>query len=128
MNTPDEFIQKQIEEGVPTSGIDAEAYKVVFDSLKKEPYFRLSADFANKVSKLASPEKSFNWDKFLVIGGGVGFLMALIYAIVSVEATFSFGAFTFFSSYQGLFFFGVIFVLMLNWIDRKLIHSRTEHS
>jgi hypothetical protein len=128
MNTSDEFIQKQIEEGIPTSGTDADAYQVVFNSLKKEPHFRLSADFATKVSMLASPEKSFNWEKFLLISGGIGFLVSLIYAIISVHTTFSFGAFTFLSSYQGLLVFGVIFILVLNWLDKKLMHSRAQHT
>jgi hypothetical protein len=127
MNNSDEFIQKQVEEGSPTFGTDADAYRVVFSSLRKEPGFKLPLDFANKVSMLASPEKSFNWDKFLVIGGGIGFLVTLIYAIISVEVTFSFGAFTFLSSYQGLLFFGAALLFVLNWLDNKLIHSRTEH-
>ena len=128
MNTPDEFIQKQIEEGVPTFGTDADAYKVVFSSLKKETHLKLSADFANRISLLASPEKSFNWEKFLLISGGIGFFAALIYAIVSVHATFSFGAFTFLSSYQGLLVFGVIFILILNWLDKRLAHAHTHHT
>jgi len=77
---------------------------------------------------LASPEKSFDWEKFLLISGGIGFLAALIYAIASVKATFSFGAFTFLSSYQGLMVFGVVFILGLNWLDKKLTHTRVQHS
>jgi hypothetical protein len=128
MKTSDEFIQKQIEEGIIPSGAEGDAYKVVFNSLKREPHLKLSADFAKKVSLLATPEKSFNWEKFLLIGGGVGFFLALIYAIVSVKATFSVGAFTFLSSYQGLLIFGGLFILMLNWLDKKIIHSRIQHA
>jgi hypothetical protein len=129
MNTSDELIQKQVEEGSASFGADADAYKVVFNSLKKEPGIKLSADFAYKVSQLASsPEKSFNWEKFLLISGGIGFIIALIYAIVSVEATFSFGIFTFLSSNQGLLVFGIIFILGLNWLDKKLTHSRPQHT
>jgi hypothetical protein len=128
MNTSDELIQQQIEKGISTPGIDADAYKVVFNAIKKEPQLKLSSDFASKVALRVSSEKSFNWDKFLLIGGGIGFVLALIYAIGSVEATFSFGAFTFLSSYQGLLVFGVIFILGLNWLDKKLTHSRTQHT
>ena len=128
MNTSDEFIQKQVEEGTASFGSDADAYKVVFNSLKKEPHFKLSADFANKVSMLATPEKSFNWEKFLLISGAIGFIAAFIYAVISVQATFSFGAFTFLSSYQGLLVFAVIFILGLNWLDKKLTHTHVQHS
>jgi len=128
MNISDEHIQQQVEKGIPASGIDADAYKVVFNAIKKEPHLKLSSDFASKVAFRVTPEKSFNWDKFLVVGGGIGFLLALIYAIASVEATFSFGAFTFLSSYQGLLVFGVIFVLGLNWLDKKLTHSHSQHA
>ena len=128
MNTSDEFIQKQFEEGIAPLGPDADAYKVVFSALKKEPHIKLSADFANKISLLASPEKSFNWEKFLLISGGIGFLAAFIYAMVSVNVTFSFGAFSFLSSYQGLLVFGVIFILVLNWLDKKLMHTRAQHT
>jgi hypothetical protein len=127
MNTSDESIQKQVEEGIAPLGLDSEAYKLVFNSVKKEPNYKLSTDFAYRISLLASPEKSFNWDKFLVIGGGIGFFIALIYVIVSASTIFTFGAFTFLSNYQGLLFFGVIFILTLNWLDKKLVPSRTEH-
>jgi len=128
MSTPDEFIQKQVEEGTASFGSDADAYKVVFNSIKKEPHFKLSPDFANKVSLFASPEKSFNWEKFLFISGGLGFVIAFIYVIASLNTTFSFGAFTFLSSYQGLLFFGTSLLFLLNWLDKKLIHARTEHT
>ena len=121
----DELIQKQIEQGNIPLGIDGDAYRFVFSALKREPNFKLSADFATKVSALTSSEKSFNWDKLLLIGGGVGFVAALIYAIISVKTSFSVGVFTFVSGYQGLIIFGAIFILLLNWLDKKLI--RTTH-
>jgi hypothetical protein len=128
MNTSEENIQQQIEKGIPTSGIDVDAYQIVFNAIKKEPHLKLSAGFANKVALRVSPEKSFNWDKFLLIGGGIGFFLSLMYAILSVNATFSFGAFTFLSSYQGLLVFGIIFILGLNWLDKKLTHSNAHHA
>jgi hypothetical protein len=123
MNTTDEIIQKQTEEGNAPSNTDGEAYRLVFNSLCKEPGYKLSVNFAKKVSSIAIVKKSFNWDKFFFIAGGVGFGIALIYSIVSIQASFSVGVFRFFSSYAGLSAFGIAFVSLLNWLDKKFINK-----
>ncbi len=123
MKTSEEIIQKQTEEGNAPANIDGEAYKLVFEALCKEPAFKLPSDFAKKVSLMASEKKSFNWDKFFFICGGIGFVAALIYAFASIQASFSVGVFQFFSSYSGLALFGVVFVLLLNWVDKKIINK-----
>ena len=122
----DEILQNQIEIGNSASGVDADAYKIVFNSLKKEPQCNLSTDFAVKVSSLATPKKSFDWDKFILIAAGFGFVAALAYALILVKPTFSPGAFTFVSGYPGLIVFAIVFILFLNWLDKKLI--KPSHS
>ena len=126
--TPDELIQKQIEEGNAPQGIDGHAYRLVFKSLKKEPITKLSPDFASRVAALASsPSKKFDWDKFFFIGGIAAFGIALIYAVFVTEFTLSFGEFKFFASYPLLFIFGIIFIVALHLLDKKLIHP-TSHN
>jgi hypothetical protein len=127
MNKSDENIQKQVEAGMPATGIDADAYQLVFKSLKKNPGFNLSPDFAQKVAALPkAPATAFNWDKIFLISGIVGFIGALIYVITYTQFTLSAGAFHFVSGYPALFAFGAAFIFLLNWLDKKLL--RNTHS
>src|SRR5882724_3560603 len=111
MNTPDELIQKQVEEGNIPLGADAEAYRLVFRSLKKEPNYKLSPDFASKIAAQAVvSSESFNWERLLFIGVPVAFLGALIYCLVVTNFTLSAGAFQFLAGYPTLFVFGTVFI------------------
>ncbi len=118
----EELIQKQIESGSVPDGLDGQSYKIVFNALKKDPEFVLPTNFAHRVAAMApSKAKAFNWDKFFLISGLISFLMVVIYAIVMINATFSVGVFSFFSGYPGLIGFAILFVILLNWIDKKWI-------
>ena len=122
MKNSDEIIQKQIEEGKVPEGLEGESYKIVFNALKKNPEFKLSSNFAHRVAAMVPAQaKAFNWDKFFLISGCISFLIAVIYAIVSIHAKFSVGVFSFISGYPGLIVFAILFVILLNWIDKKWI-------
>lgn|GEM_PF-5428280 len=122
MNTPDELIQKQVEEGNAPSGANAEVYRLVFHSLKKEPAYKLSTGFASRVASQAmAPAKSFDWEKLLLIGVPVAFLSALIYCLVVTDFTLSAGAFQFLAGYPTLFVFGTVFIIVLHLLDKKLV-------
>ncbi len=126
MKNPDEIIQKQIEEGKAPEGLDGESYKVIFSALKKSPELKLPTNFAHRVAAMAPGQaKTFSWDKFFLIGGCISFFFALIYAITSIHPKFSVGVFSFISGYPGLIVFVVIFILLLNWIDKKWISKST---
>lgn len=123
----DELIQKQIEEGNTPHGIDADAYRVVFRALKKEPGISLPDNFAQRVASLAfAPKKSFNWDKFFLISGIVSLIIALTYAIAVTEFKFSFGEFKFLSTYPVLFVFGTLFIIALHLLDKRFIHPTSS--
>jgi hypothetical protein len=126
MKPSDELIQKQTEAGTPPSTTEGEAYRLVFDALRKEPGFHLPSNFASKVAAKAMAENKYNWDKFFLISGCVATAAAFVYALISIQASFSVGIFQFVSSYYGLAVFGVAFVLLLQWIDRRLV--RRVHS
>ncbi len=118
----DESIQKQIEEGNIPSGVDADAYRLIFQSLKKEPNFKLSADFAQRVSSMAySQSKSFDWDKFFLFAGFFALTIAMVYAIAVTDFTFSVGSFQFIKDYSFLLIFAVGVIALLQWIDKKLL-------
>ncbi|MBS1680726.1 MAG: hypothetical protein JST48_03365 [Bacteroidetes bacterium] len=124
MNT-DDILQTQIEKGNVIQGIDADAYKIVFNALKQEPDFKLSDGFVMRVTSTVDEKKSFDWDKLLIAVGAFGFVVVLAYALTAIKPTFTVGIFTFILSYQGLIGFGIVFILMLNWIDQRLI-SRSK--
>ncbi|MBS1557268.1 MAG: hypothetical protein JST69_00970 [Bacteroidetes bacterium] len=120
----DELIQHQIEKGDVPAGWEGRAYRIVFNALKRKPDFKLPSDFAHRVAGMAPVRANvFNWDKFFLILGSAGSLVLLLYAILLFRPTLSVGVFRFFSSYAGLAFFGIGFILLLNWLDQKLIRK-----
>jgi hypothetical protein len=122
----DESIQKLVENGNAAEGSEGDAYRMVFNALKKSPQFTLPSNFAHRVAAMAPAHpKAFNWDKFFLISGCISFLLAMTYAIVSIHATFSVGVFSFISGYPGLIAFAIFFVVLLNWIDKKWISKST---
>lgn len=117
-------MQHEGENGVTQQGLDGKSYRVVFDALKKDPQLKLPSHFAYRVA-LASSRPSFNWDKFFLAGGCVSFVIALMYAFLTISPSFSTGVFSFVSGYPGLVTFAVFFILVLNWIDRRWISKST---
>jgi hypothetical protein len=119
----DELIQQQIEDGKATEGMDADAYRLVFSALKKDPAPQLRDDFAKRiVARAFAPKKSFDWDKFFLFGGIFTFLGISGYAVLATEFTFSLGAFQFLSNYLYFIIFAIVIVVMLQWIDKKILN------
>jgi len=127
MKHEDENLQKQFEKGdFSAEGVDAQAYRKIFDALKNEPEYTLPIYFADRlVTLIESKErtKEVSRDNFWLGLGLFSFVIALIVALVLTDFKFSFGAFQFFAGYRGLIFFGIAFVLLLNWIDKKIIRK-----
>jgi len=127
MKHEDENLQKQFESGdFSNDGIDAQAYRKVFDALKQEPEYTLPVYFADRlVTLIESKEnaKEISRDNFWLGLGLFSFVIALIVALVLIDFKLSFGAFRFFAGYPGLVIFGIAFILVLNWIDKKIIRK-----
>ena len=125
MTTKEEELQNQIEKtGSSLEGVDAYAYKKVFDALKQEPDFHLPINFADQIVSKIEVKKESSLD-FLWLGIGVFmFGIAAIVAIVLTDFRVSFGALKFVSGYPGLFIFGGAFILFIQWLDKKLIGSK----
>jgi hypothetical protein len=127
MNHTDEDLQKKFGEGnFRAEGIDAQAYQKVFDALKKEPEFTLPVYFADRLMNLIeSKEKSkeISRDKFWFGLGLFSFVIALIVAFALTEFKFSVGVFHFVAGYPGLIIFGIAFIGILNWLDKKIIRK-----
>jgi hypothetical protein len=124
MSINDEELQDQIEKSTSAiEGVEAQAYKRVFDALKKEPDFYLSASFADKVVAKMEARKESSRD-FIWIGAGVvSFIIAAIVSVVLTDFKLNFGAFKFIAGYPGLVAFGIVFILALQWVDKKLVRS-----
>ena len=52
------------------------------------------------------------------------FALAAVVAIVLTDFKVSFGALKFMAGYPGLFIFGAAFVLVLQWLDNKLVRPK----
>jgi hypothetical protein len=122
----EEELQNQIEKGwVTESGDDARAYQRVFDALKKEPDFHVSLPFADRIIAIINKreEKRDYW--WIAIGIFLA-VIAMIVSLVLTSAHWSTGVFTFLSGYPGLVAFGITFILILQWVDKKVIKKKID--
>lgn len=125
----EEELQKKIEnrETVPASA-DAEAYRHVFAAVEKEMNFTLPAGFADKVVERIMAEakrKEALRDRLWFVVAGLLFLGGFVASVFFGEFKPGVGVFTFFSGYAGLIVFGVVFIAILHFVDKKFI--RTQH-
>jgi len=120
----EEELQDQIEQGLrnPDSE-DALAYQRVFNSLKKEPDFHVSLPFADRIVALIE-KKEDRKDYWWIAAGIFLSVIALIVALALTKVNWTTGAFTFISEYYGLVLFGIAFILMLQWVDKKVIRKQ----
>ncbi|CAN5181848.1 hypothetical protein BH09BAC3_BH09BAC3_01020 [soil metagenome] len=126
MNNEEE-LQSQIEKSATTgNGLDSRSYQVIFNALKKEPSFKLSNSFEDKVIQRIEEKKEAAKDAAWIWIGVASFIIA---AVASITLTgfkfnnfnFNVGAFRFLAGYPGLFIFGTLFVLGLQLLDKKII-------
>lgn len=124
MKRADEELQNQIERGsVNESSEDARAYQRVFAALKKEPDFHVSLPFADRIIAIIE-RKEEKRDYWWMAAGIFLTVIALIVSIVLTSAHWTAGVFTFLSGYPGLVAFGIAFILLLQWIDKKVIRKQ----
>lgn len=121
----DEELQEHIEGGDLSDTRDANVYRLVFSALRKEPAFRLPATFADRVlqrvTKADQPNREIAW----LLLGLFSFVVALGIAVYLTGFTPGFGAFAFVSSYPGLFVFALLFIGLLQWVDKRMIQRPT---
>jgi hypothetical protein len=123
MKRTEEELQNQIEKGLVNESEDARAYQRVFDALKKEPDFHVSLPFADRILALVE-KKEEKRDYWWMAAGIFLTVIALIVSIVLTSAHWTAGIFTFLSGYQGLVAFGIAFILLLHWVDKKVIRKQ----
>jgi hypothetical protein len=130
MNRYEEELQKKIEAGQSPEGddLDIKSYQQVFSALKTKPETKLSRNFSEQVISrvLVKQKRDASRDMFW-LGGGIFFLViAFIVAIVLTGFKFEFGFLKDISGYTGIFVFGIAFIAMLSWLDKRLISQRRQ--
>ena len=127
MNRHEEELQKKIESGeLVGADLDSIAYREVFRVLSKEPKTQLPMNFSEKIimKVLAKKQKESARDMWW-LGFGVFFLIiGFIVTAVVAGLKFELGFLKDMSSYAGLLVFGAVFILVLNWIDRKVVEKK----
>ena len=136
MNPYEEELQKNIEAGQKPTGDDPDmqAYHEVFRRLNREPDFQLSPAFSDKVVSRLLEEKSNPYRDFVWLGVGIFFLIASCMTAmwmsgIKLNLNFRFTDLVFLkniSGYAGLFAFGVIFVIVLNQLDKKILSPKRD--
>ena len=121
----DEELQSNLEKNPVGESLDERSYRKVFQILRKEPSFQLTSHFANQVMsrlKLHS-DVSFQRDIYWLSAGIGGFIVAMIVTVVLTDFRFTLGGLKFIAGYPGLFVFGILFILGLQWIDKRIVHK-----
>jgi hypothetical protein len=126
MNKREEELQNKILSGLTDDSSDGVAYKKVFNALSTEPDFHLPINFADDALKqIESKEQKSTAREMYWLAAGIFVLMAaaVIGAILSGFKP-SFGGFKFWASYPGLLVFGFVFILFIQWLDRKMVRPK----
>ena len=123
----DEELQNNIEKGFAGQGSDDEAYRRVFAVLKREPSFKLSSDFAGKVIRNMHvvPQLSATSELVWLYVGLFSFVIVAGIAIFLTGFKINLGVLKFISGYPGLIVFGALFILALQWIDKRFVRKPT---
>ena len=127
MNLADEELQRNIEKGHRIDdSLDSRAYQKVFDALKKEPYY-LPSHFADRVMLRIDAQGSLSKDYFWFGLGLVTLIARACVAALLANFKLDFGTFKFNSGYPGLFLFGVTFIALIHYVDKRFL-SRMIHN
>jgi hypothetical protein len=124
MKHTEEDLQNQIEHGVVNEfSEDARAYQRVFDAVKKDPDFHVSLPFADRI--IARIERKEEKRDYWWMATGIFLtVIALIVTLALTSTHWNTGAFKFLSGYPGLIVFGIVFILTLQWVDKKVIKKQ----
>lgn len=119
----DHQLQENTERGEPSTTREGKAYRMVFDALRREPDFVLPPAFASRIVGQLRQSRSSREMTWLVLGL-LSIVIAMLVAIGMTGFRPDAGMFTFISNYPGFISFGVAFILLLHWIDRKYVVRR----
>jgi hypothetical protein len=121
----EEELQKRVEgdTGNPEGDLDVKVYQKIFVTLSKTSEINISPSFADRIvqitsSKLIRESRRDLW----WLGCGIAMLLiAFVVAIIYTGFKIDMGFLSAMADYKGLFIFGIVFVIALNWIDKRIV-------
>jgi hypothetical protein len=131
MTSYDEDLQQEFENGgrPRSEGLDARAYEEVFRALGKDPGYQVSSTFAEKVVSrvIARQQAKESKDYFWFAAGLVFLLLSAVATIMLTGFRLDFGFLSVMSDYKGLAGFGILFVLLLHWLDKRVVRKHSAY-
>lgn len=130
MNNQEENIQRAIESGSEPDGdrLEINAYREVFGRLSRLPEIRPAADIENIVLTRILRRRQ-QQSRLDYIWLAVGILLLLIVCVIAVAFTgvgISASFLTRVPDVTGVVIFGILFVVVLNRLDKKLLLRRAD--
>lgn len=99
---------------------DEKLEKTVSNALSREPDYFLKANFADRIVNAIQARKEAQRDRWAIIIGLVGLVVALIFVVQQVE----FKTPNFFSGYTGIVIFGMVFAVGLHFFDKLVLRKQ----
>jgi uncharacterized membrane protein YhdT len=102
---------------------EQEIDKKIESVLTREPDFQLPVSFASRlVSMIDARQKAGRqWEIIWIAFAGFLFVIAVGVSVYLTGFKPSFSAFPFLNNYAGLIVFGVVFIGLLNWVEKRLL-------
>jgi hypothetical protein len=127
MNYADDDLQHRIEQGQSgDDSVDAKAYQHVFQALNKDPY-SVPPHFADAVmQRLESKKTSSSKDYLWFATGLLVFLIAAAITIRTTGVSIDFYQFRSILSYSGILIFGLVFIFIIQYLDRILVTRQMD--
>jgi hypothetical protein len=96
--------------------------------LAREPDFQLPLSFANRlVSMIEEKQKSASSrEVYWIAFAGFLFVVAVGLSVYLTGFKPSFSAFPFLNNYAGLIVFGVLFIGLLNWVEKRYLRKSSS--
>jgi len=101
--------------------------EVVSEALRNDDTFELPHGFADRVVAVIRQkaiQREARRDRWWLVAGVASIIIALVVVFTKVEFKPSVGVFTFIQGYWGLIIFGVLFVITLHIIDKRLLKKQ----
>ncbi|MBS1977087.1 MAG: hypothetical protein JST46_06930 [Bacteroidetes bacterium] len=122
----DEELQSRIEQGQVGNSGDDLAYDIVFRALRRES-FQLPPDFAFKVlDRYREAKSNYRYDHVFLLIGLILLMVACVVAFVLTDFKPQIPALVMVSDRIGQVVFGVLIILLLQWIDRKVVRKQVQ--
>lgn len=100
--------------------------KKIESVLMREPDFQLPATFANRLMSMieAKQKAARSREVYWIAFAGFLFVVAVGVSVYLTGFKPSFSAFPFLNNYAGLIVFGVLFIGLLNWVERRFLRIK----